>query len=628
MTRLVIMICVALFFTQEALADAKRPVKHPHHGKYHTHILPNNGVGSHNHGGRKASSNIRKTTQRPVKHPHQGKYHTHVLPNNGVGSHNHGGLRASNNTKKIPVRNNAPQKLINASNIEDRNMSKISSQCQPSPLTNYPSVYRHKVTPAAKLREMFSGSMTDKRTSFNVDSYFHPDGSYFYVDSNGLVRKGVWVTALGKVCMKVPLALSSKSFHYNVTDMKSGKERASFKRVTDTGRKFGSGFRNEYNSYWDRWVLEYYASNAEHPFVVSYRKQSSERERKDHNLKRKRQIYQASQSKNTDLRKFHSSLLWDKSSHDCNASIPIHFLKDTRVFKLPIERRYIKSWKFFNGNCGRGYRLGNDVVTEITINPYFKQVNSWNSENCYYSGCDKTYLRSPIILSIRGKMVDGVYEGRIRVRGENRAFFDGRTHNINMGKNAKDQIFSQEFFDKDMELYASRGRFFYNHKSYVDSGLTTANSLSKNITVIAEIEDRNSKKVAGGSASLGSFNLVKNFDRRTTDFYSTLTLKPKNPSLFRGKKLAVTVQFLLEFKMHTNMDLGALKTGGVTQYVPVEKEYTFTLSKENNWSASKKDLFLEGLKESTRAEAVGFRVWNGFVGFGKNEIYIKSIREL
>ena len=42
------------------------------------------------------SSASAKEQQRPVRHAHNGKAHSHVLPNNGRGKHNH---RGNHNTK-------------------------------------------------------------------------------------------------------------------------------------------------------------------------------------------------------------------------------------------------------------------------------------------------------------------------------------------------------------------------------------------------------------------------------------------------------------------------------------------------------------------------------------------------
>lgn len=86
MKKVFIFLIIAILLPLVSYSKQQRPVTHAHDGKKHTHVLPNNGRGHHNHNNTK------------VAHNHNGKKHTHILPNNGRGHHNH---RGNHNTKKI-----------------------------------------------------------------------------------------------------------------------------------------------------------------------------------------------------------------------------------------------------------------------------------------------------------------------------------------------------------------------------------------------------------------------------------------------------------------------------------------------------------------------------------------------
>ena len=100
MNKIALYLLLMAAFNLSANAQQAKPVKHNHNGRTHTHVLPNNGVGKHNH------NNVTLANPKQagaVRHNHSGKIHTHVLPNNGLGNHNHiSQTRAY--TQQIPAR--------------------------------------------------------------------------------------------------------------------------------------------------------------------------------------------------------------------------------------------------------------------------------------------------------------------------------------------------------------------------------------------------------------------------------------------------------------------------------------------------------------------------------------------
>lgn len=101
----ILLIVVSLLFSV-ANAKQQRPVKHAHNGKSHTHILPNNGIGKHNH---KGNHNTKGAFyNKNVAHMHNGRKHSHVLPN-GRKNHNHGGSSKKKTTY-------TPEKTISINN--------------------------------------------------------------------------------------------------------------------------------------------------------------------------------------------------------------------------------------------------------------------------------------------------------------------------------------------------------------------------------------------------------------------------------------------------------------------------------------------------------------------------------
>ena len=102
MKKTFIIFIISILVPLASYAKQQRAVAHAHNGKKHTHVLPNNGQGHHNHRGNNRTYNKK---QRPVTHVHNGKKHTHVLPNNGRGHHNH---RKNNNTKRAYYKKQRP----------------------------------------------------------------------------------------------------------------------------------------------------------------------------------------------------------------------------------------------------------------------------------------------------------------------------------------------------------------------------------------------------------------------------------------------------------------------------------------------------------------------------------------
>lgn len=97
-------------FSSTVNAQQQRPVTHAHNGKTHTHVLPNNGVGKHNHQGNHNTKNA--YYNKAVAHMHGDKRHTHVLPN-GQKNHNHSKPKAKSVAPKSQAKPSKPKASSN-----------------------------------------------------------------------------------------------------------------------------------------------------------------------------------------------------------------------------------------------------------------------------------------------------------------------------------------------------------------------------------------------------------------------------------------------------------------------------------------------------------------------------------
>lgn len=102
--RKILVILIGGFFLSSVIyaKQQQRPVAHAHNGKKHTHVLPNNGRGHHNH--RRNHKTKRALYNKKVAHTHNGRRHYHVLPN-GQRNHSHSRPRSrvstSTNNKSV-----------------------------------------------------------------------------------------------------------------------------------------------------------------------------------------------------------------------------------------------------------------------------------------------------------------------------------------------------------------------------------------------------------------------------------------------------------------------------------------------------------------------------------------------
>lgn len=652
--------CVVLFILQSAVANDKRTVRHHHNGKYHQHVLPNNGIGGHNHQSRKSKSNNRQSVsprrqkQKPVRHPHTGTYHTHVLPNNGVGPHFHNkqGARASNPNKRASPRKPAP--IISSALKCSPFQAKI-----PVEKTGLKEAVR--IASASEIRKEISGHYR-RLTNYggDINYYYEADGTYWMQKAVGsgrlndnLVRKGRWTTSNGRLCVVVQDGLKLRQFHYNLgisAELKMNLDAVNVWRPVLFKFKDNGEFENKSRFRINKWLpyqTDWYKRghsiqpDTRGEFKKDYYKQWDRRKAHDENLNKDNLERIAKKAdRNIDKGAYGPDLKWynhtierDDETKTCKVAVPLRLLRDKRIFKHPIPVEYLDSITVYRDNteCLDGYLQSIDnghIYIALHINSQFKRDHSWG-KGCDVSGCDE-YLRSPILIDLDGLMVDGVFEGEIEIWARNKRFIN-KINTIHVGKNAEDQFFSDDFFSKDKKVYSSRGNLFPDHASYVSKGMTTKNPLEKNLLVQAGVENAEYKTVARGGVGIGGVRLVDKYEKTTSDLYSTLKISPKNPELFRGKRISVTISYKLELEYKTwstNLKVIGIRVPPTTESKPVGKEYTFILDKSNNWSASSRDLLIKGKKDADSAKIIGFKVHSIFNGISKNEIYVKRIREL
>ena len=98
---LLFFLIISLLLTKTVSAENRIKVDHSHDQRKHSHVLPNNGVGSHTH----SSAKRNKET---VQHKHNKKHHAHILPKSGK-QHTHTKFVAKKklvSTKKLDQRIN------------------------------------------------------------------------------------------------------------------------------------------------------------------------------------------------------------------------------------------------------------------------------------------------------------------------------------------------------------------------------------------------------------------------------------------------------------------------------------------------------------------------------------------
>lgn len=110
MKKIFILLMGTIFLSSVSYAkQQQRPVAHAHNGKKHTHVLPNNGRGHHNHRGNHNTK--RAYYNKKVAHNHNGKRHVHVLPN-GQKNHSHSRPRPPQRNTSAPVKNKSKPVVV------------------------------------------------------------------------------------------------------------------------------------------------------------------------------------------------------------------------------------------------------------------------------------------------------------------------------------------------------------------------------------------------------------------------------------------------------------------------------------------------------------------------------------